>query len=138
MSVSVFGHWFACSMSIGTLTYYEKVLAIRQQSLPPTHPDLAKSYIAMGLVCDSIGDYPKALSYYEQALAIDQQSLAPTHADLAMIYSNIGLLHEKMSNYAKAHSYMERAVNIGERSLPANHPELQQHQEDLARIKMQL
>ncbi|CAF1021556.1 unnamed protein product [Adineta steineri] len=57
------------------LSYYEKTLAIRQQSLPSDHPDLGHSYNEIGSVYDSMGDYSKALSYYEKALEIQQQSL---------------------------------------------------------------
>ena len=33
------------------LSYYEKSLEIKQQSLPPNHPDLAASYNNIGEVC---------------------------------------------------------------------------------------
>jgi tetratricopeptide (TPR) repeat protein len=35
------------------LSSYEKTLAIQQQSLPPNHPDLAKSYGNIGIVYDN-------------------------------------------------------------------------------------
>ena len=120
------------------IKWYEKALAIQQQSLPSTHPDLAASYIGIGLVYSSMGDYPKALSFYEKTLVIRQQSLLPTHPDLAMSYNNMGTTHECMGNYSKAHSCLERAVDIGQRSLPANHPDLKKWRNNLARIKKKL
>ncbi|CAF4465040.1 unnamed protein product, partial [Adineta steineri] len=68
------------------LSYYEKALAIRQQSLPSEHPDLGGSYNNIGLVYHNIGDYPKALSYYEKSLAIRLQSLPSNHPDLGASY----------------------------------------------------
>jgi tetratricopeptide (TPR) repeat protein len=84
------------------ITFHEKALAIRQQSLPPIHPDLAKSYIGIGNVYNSMGDYPKALSYYEKALEIRQQSLPPNHPDLAKSYIGIGNVYNSMGDYPKA------------------------------------
>ena len=37
------------------LSYYEKSLEIQQQSLPPNHPDLAASYMGIGIVYDKHG-----------------------------------------------------------------------------------
>jgi tetratricopeptide (TPR) repeat protein len=106
------------------LALYEKSLAIRQQSLPPNHPDLAKSYNNIGLVYFNMGDYSKALSYYEKALAIDQQSLPPNHPDLATSYMNIGNVYYSMGDYSKALSSHEEALAIRQQSLPPNHPDL--------------
>ena len=75
------------------IQFYEKSLAIKQQSLPPHHPDFASSYNNIGAVYFNMDDYPKALSSYEKALAIRQQSLSSNHPDLASSYNNIGTVH---------------------------------------------
>jgi tetratricopeptide (TPR) repeat protein len=106
------------------ITFYEKALAIRQQSLPPNHPDLAASYNNIGVVYESMGDYPKALSYYEKDLAISQQSLPSNHPDLAISYNNIGNVYDRMGDYPKAFSYYEKSLAIKQQSLPPNHPDL--------------
>jgi tetratricopeptide (TPR) repeat protein len=106
------------------IRFYEKSLAIYQQSLPPNHPDLASSYNNIGGVYHNMGDYPKALSSYEKALAIKQQSLPPNHPDLANSYNNIGAVYDKMGDYPKALSSYEKALAIRQQSLPPNHPDL--------------
>jgi tetratricopeptide (TPR) repeat protein len=106
------------------ITFYEKALAIKQQSLPPNHLDLALSYNNIGTVYDSMGDYPKALSSHEKALAIRQQSLPPDHPDLAMSYGNIGNVYFSMGDYPKALPSYEKALAIQQQSLPPNHPDL--------------
>jgi tetratricopeptide (TPR) repeat protein len=106
------------------LALYEKSLAIKQQSLPPNHPDLAASYMGIGLVYDNMGDYSKALSSHEKSLAIKQQSLPPNHPDLASSYGNIGLVYDNMGDYSKALSYYEKTLAIQQQSLPPNHPDL--------------
>jgi tetratricopeptide (TPR) repeat protein len=106
------------------LSYYEKALEIRQQSLPPNHVDLAKSYNCIGNVYYSMGQYSKAFSSHEKALEIRQQSLPPNHLDLAKSYSNIGGVYDSMGEYSKALSYYEKALEIQQQSLPSNHPDL--------------
>jgi tetratricopeptide (TPR) repeat protein len=106
------------------ITFYEKALVIQQQSLPPNHPDLAKSYLNIGSVYGSMGDYPKALSYYEKDLAITHQSLPPHHPYLAKTYNNIGTVYNRMGDYPKALSSYEKALAIQQKSLPPNHPDL--------------
>ncbi|CAF4010533.1 unnamed protein product [Adineta steineri] len=106
------------------LLTHEKALAIREQSLPPNHPDLAKSYNNIGNVNSHMGNYPTALSYYKKALQIWQRSLSPNHPDLAMFYNSIGNVHDTMGSYPEALSSHEKALAIREQSLPHNHPHL--------------
>ncbi|CAF1055672.1 unnamed protein product [Adineta steineri] len=106
------------------LTFYKKSLAIRQKSLPPNHPDSAKSYNSIGNVHCNTGNYPKTLFYYEKALEIRQQTLPLNHPDLAMSYNNIGEVYRKMSDYPKALASHEKALEIQQQSLPPNHPDL--------------
>jgi tetratricopeptide (TPR) repeat protein len=106
------------------IIFYEKSLAINQQSLPPNHPDLASSYNNIGTVYAKMSDCPKALSYYEKALAIKQQSLPPNHPDLASSYNNIGMVYHNTGDYPKALSSHEKALAIRQQSLPPNHPDL--------------
>ncbi|CAF1353311.1 unnamed protein product [Rotaria sordida] len=74
------------------LSYFEKAVAIRQQSLRSDHPDLAYSYNNIGNVYYSMGNYSEALSSHEKALAIRQKSCPPSHSHLAMCYNDIGLV----------------------------------------------
>jgi hypothetical protein len=106
------------------LTFYEKSLQIRQQLLPPNHPDLAKSYNGIGGIYDSMGEYLKALSYYKKDLEISQKSLPTNDPDLAMSYNNIGIVYRKLREYSKALSSYEKALEIQQQSLPPNHPDL--------------
>ncbi|CAF1405332.1 unnamed protein product [Adineta steineri] len=106
------------------LTFYEKSLAIRQDTLPPNHPYLAAFHNNTGEVHRNMANYPKALSYYEKALEISQQSLSPNHPALAIPYSNIGIVHHSMGNYSKALLSLEKALKTEQESLPPNHPDL--------------
>jgi tetratricopeptide (TPR) repeat protein len=106
------------------ITFYEKSIKIYKKTLPPNHPDLAKSYNNIGNVYYNMGEYAKALWYYEKALKIRQQSLPPNHPDLAKSYNNIGAVCDNMGEYSKALWYYEKALEIKRQSLPLNHPDL--------------
>ena len=106
------------------IIYFEKSLAICQESLPPNHPKLAMSYNNSGAVYSAMGDYTNALLYCEKAFAIQQQSFTPNHPHLADSHTNIGFIHSKMGEYVKALSSYEKALVIRLQSLPPNHPKL--------------
>jgi tetratricopeptide (TPR) repeat protein len=120
------------------IIFYEQSLAIKQKTLPPTHPDLACTYNNIGMVYDNMGEYSKALLYYEKTLEIDQKTLPPTHPDLGASYNNIGMVYYNMSEYSKALSYYERAVDIGQQSLPTDHPRLRKWRTNLESVKKKL
>ncbi|CAF1038072.1 unnamed protein product [Adineta steineri] len=106
------------------LTFYEKSLGICQNTLPPSHPNLAISYNNIGNVHRIMGNYSKALLSHEKALEIQQQSLPLNHPDLASSYKNIGNVYFNMGNYPKALLYHEKDHEIWQQSLPPNHPDL--------------
>ncbi|CAF1181871.1 unnamed protein product [Adineta steineri] len=105
------------------LAFYEKTVAIKQQSHSPNHPGFANCYNCIGRVHFKTSSYPKALFYYEKALEIQQQSLLHNHPSLAYSYGNIGLVNYEMADYPKALSYHEKALEIQQQSLPPNHPD---------------
>jgi tetratricopeptide (TPR) repeat protein len=71
------------------LSSYEKVLEIKEQSLPLNHPNLATSYHNIGAVHSNMGEYSKALSFYQRAVDIGQQSLSLNHPDLQQCRRNL-------------------------------------------------
>ncbi|CAF1260068.1 unnamed protein product [Adineta steineri] len=106
------------------IEYYEKVLEIREKTLPLNHPSLVTSYNDIGNVYTYVGAYSKALSVYEKALEINEKTLPSNHPDSASSYNNIGRMHNSMGEYAKAVSSHEKALEIREKILPLNHPDL--------------
>jgi tetratricopeptide (TPR) repeat protein len=53
--------------------YYERALEIREEQLGPNHVDVAKSYNALGILCNDAGDLGKAKDYHERALEIRKE-----------------------------------------------------------------
>ncbi|CAF3666673.1 unnamed protein product [Adineta steineri] len=105
------------------LSYYEKALAIYQETLPANDINLDNIYNDMGVLYHSMGDYLKGLSFDKKVLEIKQQSLPSNHPDLATSYNNMGNAYSKMGDYPKSLSYYEKAFEIRQQSLPPNHPD---------------
>jgi tetratricopeptide (TPR) repeat protein len=78
------------------LPYFEKAFGIRQQSLPPNHPDLAGDYNNIGFIHKSMGDYSKARSYYERAVNIGQKSLPSNHPNLKKWINSLDSIKGKL------------------------------------------
>jgi tetratricopeptide (TPR) repeat protein len=116
------------------LIFNEKALKIRQQLLPPNHPDLAKTYGNIGILYQSTGEYSKALSYHEKTLEIQKQLLPSNHPDFASSYNNIGRVYYNMCEYSKALSYHEKAIEIRQQSLPLNHPDMAQSYNNIGTV----
>jgi tetratricopeptide (TPR) repeat protein len=97
---SLFSYKFVMYKNIGeyskALLYYEKALAIKQQSLPANHSSLASSYNNIGLLYEKIGNYSKAYSFYERAVKIAQQSLPSDHPHLRMYQEELAYIKTKL------------------------------------------
>ena len=65
-----------------TLSFYEKALAIQQQSLPSNHPGLGFSYNNVANVYCMMIDYLKTCSFSERAVEIGKQSLLSNYPHL--------------------------------------------------------
>ncbi|CAF1044322.1 unnamed protein product [Adineta ricciae] len=116
------------------IVYYEKSLAINENSLSSTDPELAKSYNNIGNVYFNVGDHRRALQSHEKALAILQQALVPNHPTLASLYNNIGAVYSMTGDCGKALSYYEKALAIQQQSLPPTHPHLAMSHTNIANM----
>ena len=76
----------------GARPYYERSLAIRQQELGLTHPNIATSLNNLGSLLHDQGDYAGARSYLERALAIIEQVLGPKHPNAQIVRNNLASL----------------------------------------------
>ena len=107
-----------------SIEYYEKALAIRQNTLLPNHPLLATSYNNIATAYYSIGAYSKALLFYKKAQEIWQKPLPENHLSLASSYKSIAQVYENTGEYSKALFFYENALEMRQKALPANHPDL--------------
>ena len=90
-----------------------KAVALREEALPPNHPDLATPYSNMGYAYNELGDYNKALEYQKKALDILER-IAPNHPNLAGSYNNMGNTYSALGNHNKALEYRKKVLVIVE------------------------
>jgi CHAT domain-containing protein/Tfp pilus assembly protein PilF len=102
----------------------ERVLQIREKTLGPDHPDVARIVHNLGYLYYFKAEYTKAESYYQRALAIREKVLGPEHRDVAATLNNIGLIYSDIGEYDKAELVYQRALNIYHKTLGTEHPDV--------------
>jgi tetratricopeptide (TPR) repeat protein len=78
------------------LSYFEKVLKIRQTVLPSNHPQIAAINSNIGWLFECQGDYSNALDYYQKSLEIARKTLSSTHCLVIGAQDNIQKLKTKI------------------------------------------
>ncbi len=72
----------------------------------------ARALNTIGLICNALDDYPRALEDYSRALAIDEE--LGNKSGVAIVTGNIGLVYSKLGDLPRALEYMSRALAIDE------------------------
>ena len=98
--------------------YYEQAIAIKEKTLSPTDPGLARSYNNIGVVYDNMAECHQALLYFNKALTIRNIALHADHPDVASSYNSIGSVYWKMGEYTQALSHFNKALSILRESSP--------------------
>ena len=106
-----------------SISLVQRLLAIREQTLGPEHPDTAEALSNLALLYTRVGDYPKAEQLYGRSLAMTEKVLGPEHPDAATSLSNLAALYELTGRYAEAEPLEQRALSIREKKLGPEHPE---------------
>ena len=76
------------------------------------HPDVAQSYLGLGNVYDSQGQYERALENHQRALEIFIKVSGQDHLDVAKSYNNIGLVYNSQGKYEEALEYYQKDLDI--------------------------
>ena len=96
-------------------------LAIREKTLGPDHPDVARTLGAVARLHHARDEHAEARALHERALAIYEKAFGAEHPDTVMgINSLAGLLQDK-GDFAEARPLYERALAICDRAF-ADHP----------------
>jgi tetratricopeptide (TPR) repeat protein len=105
-------------------TFYQRAIAIGEQTLGPEHPNLATWLNNLALLYKTQGKYEEAEPLYQRAIAIDEQALGPEHPELATDLNNLAELYREQGKYEEAEPLYRRAITIGEQTLGSEHPTL--------------
>ena len=101
----------------------KRVLAIREESLGPDHPDTATSLNNLAMLYEKQARHKEALPLLERALAICEKTLGPEHPDTLISLNNLAIGFISHARYNDAIPVFERALALRERALGPNHPD---------------
>jgi tetratricopeptide (TPR) repeat protein len=75
---------------------------MRREALPPGHPIIATSLHNLADLCQSKGEYDRALPLYEEALEMKRAALPSGHPDIARSLNNLAGLYHAKGEYDRA------------------------------------
>ena len=110
---------------IQALEYDNIAYAIRKQTLPENHLDIARSSLNLG--CDYVGsgDHNTAKDLLMEALRIREWNYFGTdHANIAIVLAAIGDNYTHLCDYQNAYHYLTRALEMLKRVSPAEHADI--------------
>jgi CHAT domain-containing protein/tetratricopeptide (TPR) repeat protein len=101
----------------------ERAVAIKEKKLDPSHPDLARSLIHLGVQRTLLGDPAAGKPLLERALAIREAAFGPDHPLVAGALQQLAGLLMTLHDDAGAKVLLERAQRIRETAYGAGHPD---------------
>lgn len=101
----------------------ERALAMQEDVLGPSHPDLSSVVSNMAIILCQLRDVEAARPYAERALAIEEEAKGPVHPDVASALNNLALIYLE-SDRPRARDLYERSLSIREQTLAPDHPDI--------------
>ena len=89
-----------------------KALAIREQELGASHPDVALTLVGLAGVLHLRGDLAQAKPLYRNALAIQEETLGPAHPDVGETLYNLAHLAQALGDTEAARDGFARSAEI--------------------------
>ena len=102
----------------------EEALAIRKTELDPDHPDIAMSYVNLGILASTRGDKQAAEDHYRAALPIYEAAGGPGSPQVAIVRTNLGALLGDAGRVDEGIEQLERALEIREAGAGPDSPVL--------------
>ncbi len=103
----------------------QRSLQLREQYLPPQHPDIGHSCSALGVALRGMRRFDQAEVYFRRALAIFERArdtAAGDAGDVASVLHNLGLLARERRQFDRARDYYQRALSIKRQRFGDQHP----------------
>jgi CHAT domain-containing protein len=115
---------------------YTRALAIREEFLGKSHPDVADSLHNLAIFYANQGMYGRAEPLHTRALAIREELLGTNHPDIADSLHNLAILAMDQGMYGRAGPLLERALAMQEATLGRKHPNVATSLNSLAVLKL--
>jgi CHAT domain-containing protein len=111
---------------------YQQALAIVEEALGRSHPEVATSLNNLAGLYRKQGRYADAEPLYKRSLAINEKAFGRDHPDVAVSLNNLAALYDSQGRYADAEPLYQRALAIREKALGAEHPDVAVSLDNLA------
>jgi tetratricopeptide (TPR) repeat protein len=103
--------------------FYERAVAIREETLGSGHPETATSLGSLASLVTDLGDLTRAQQLQERALAIREKTLGPEHPDVALSLNQLAIIFRAQGDLPAARRLHERALAIRDKALGSEHPD---------------
>jgi serine/threonine-protein kinase len=110
--------YYQLSLHRKAVPLLERSLALREQSLSPTHSDVAQSVYLLGRSRSALGEYAAAQPLLERAVSLWELHPQGHDADLALALSQLGMNHWRQGHLEPARALLARAVALSETGDP--------------------
>lgn len=112
----------------------EQVLAIRERTAGPDHPDLATAMHNLAVLYLNQARDVEAERLYRKALVIREKALGSDHPDVAQTLNNLAVLFAARRNDTDAEPLYRRSLQIREKALGPDHLDVAQSLHNLAAL----
>jgi tetratricopeptide (TPR) repeat protein len=100
---------------------FERALMIREKALGFDHPDIAESFLKLGLLLEAQGDIRGAQSYIERAIEIDENLYGLDYPRIGTSLNVLAHLLQGQGDLAGAQTQYDRALKIIEKAYGPDH-----------------
>ena len=91
----------------------KRSLAIREEALGPSHPDVAETLFNLAIEYDRQGKSSKAEGFYKRALAIREEALGVNHPEVFQTINGLARLYRDQGRYPEALPLVRRTIAQG-------------------------
>jgi len=109
-------------------------LAIRRKTLPPGHPDLAKSYNTLANGYLDLDQRDLALTYYQQAAELFGRRYGETHPLTVGVRGNVAIILKDQGRYAEALRLYNEDLRAQEAAHGREHPDVTSVLDNIAEV----
>lgn len=98
--------------TLEALSYYQKVVHIRQRLRHKSHFTIQKTYTNIGLCYYQLKDYSKALTFHQKSLSILKKTYQTKHHLIAFLHNHIGATFHKLGQIDSARHHLNTSIDI--------------------------
>jgi len=123
------------------VTFAERAIAIKQETLGKEDPRLATSLDNAGVLFFVRGEYERARGHYQRALAILTPAAAREarwEAELGKVHSHLGPLYQELGQYSAAREHYEQALQALLKPVPRDEQQVAMTRNNLATLMVKI